>query len=233
MTEGRTLLVSEVFGPTFQGEGPHAGRLCSFVRLGLCNLDCKWCDTPYTWDWTGKNGLPQDRGKLLHLTPRDLLAQLPTLHSGFVVVSGGEPLVQQLALVDHLPLWTLPVHVETNGTIEPSDEIAGMVDHWSVSPKLPHAETTNEAWRPEILRSFVGLGAAIKVVVRNNHDVNALARRCDRDRIPADHVWVMPEGRDAEAITRTIEAVADVTVAHGFNLTGRLHVQAWGDKRGV
>src|SRR5262245_52198924 len=49
MTE--SLVVSEVFGPTWQGEGPSIGRRCGFVRLGRCNLACTWCDTPYTWDW--------------------------------------------------------------------------------------------------------------------------------------------------------------------------------------
>jgi hypothetical protein len=28
------LLVSEIFGPTFQGERPSIGRRCSFLRLG-------------------------------------------------------------------------------------------------------------------------------------------------------------------------------------------------------
>lgn len=37
------LRVSEVFGPTFQGEGPSAGRPAVFVRLGGCNLNCSWC----------------------------------------------------------------------------------------------------------------------------------------------------------------------------------------------
>ena len=46
-----TLVISEVFGPTVQGEGPTIGRRAAFVRLGRCNLDCSWCDTPYTWDW--------------------------------------------------------------------------------------------------------------------------------------------------------------------------------------
>ena len=45
------LVVAEVFGPTFQGEGPSTGQRAGFVRLGRCNLDCSWCDTPYTWDW--------------------------------------------------------------------------------------------------------------------------------------------------------------------------------------
>ncbi len=40
--------VSEVFGPVTQGEGPHTGRLCWFLRLGLCNLHCEWCTAPGT-----------------------------------------------------------------------------------------------------------------------------------------------------------------------------------------
>ena len=35
-----TLLVAEIFGPTFQGEGFSLGRRAAFVRLGRCNLDC-------------------------------------------------------------------------------------------------------------------------------------------------------------------------------------------------
>ena len=44
------LVVAEIFGPTWQGEGPSAGQVAAFVRLGLCNLTCAWCDTAYTWD---------------------------------------------------------------------------------------------------------------------------------------------------------------------------------------
>ena len=50
-TPAESLVVSEVFGPTWQGEGPSLGRLCAFVRLGRCNLACCFCDTRYTWDW--------------------------------------------------------------------------------------------------------------------------------------------------------------------------------------
>lgn len=52
-----TLPVSEVF-TSFQGEGPRAGRACTFVRLGGCNLSCSWCFDPNTpvlmADWTEK-----------------------------------------------------------------------------------------------------------------------------------------------------------------------------------
>ena len=40
-------LVKEMFGPTLQGEGAHAGRPCVFLRFAACNLECTWCDTDF------------------------------------------------------------------------------------------------------------------------------------------------------------------------------------------
>src|SRR5690606_10255253 len=44
------LLVSEIFR-SVQGEGRHVGVPSVFLRLARCNLSCRWCDTPYTWDF--------------------------------------------------------------------------------------------------------------------------------------------------------------------------------------
>src|SRR2546426_6013433 len=48
MDPNEQLIVSEVFGPTFQGEGPSVGHRAGFVRLGRCNLTCEWCFVPET-----------------------------------------------------------------------------------------------------------------------------------------------------------------------------------------
>ena len=47
---GVELKLSEIF-ESIQGEGPTAGEPCVFLRLAMCNLHCRWCDTKYTWDW--------------------------------------------------------------------------------------------------------------------------------------------------------------------------------------
>ena len=38
----------EIFS-SVQGEGPDVGASTLFVRLGACDLRCRWCDSPHTW----------------------------------------------------------------------------------------------------------------------------------------------------------------------------------------
>src|SRR5205807_1713343 len=156
-----TLIVSEVFGPTFQGEGPSAGRRAGFVRLGRCNLDCAWCDTPYTWDWSRF-----DPAEELHeIDVVDLVGRLDAMAVDFVVVTGGEPLLQQRRLVPLLLAlnergWR--VEVETSGTLAPTDEVVGLVDQFNVSPKLANSGVALDRRRkPAVLDAFQRTGKAI------------------------------------------------------------------------
>ena len=40
-------LVDEFY--TLQGEGYHFGKAAYFLRLGGCDIGCRWCDTKITW----------------------------------------------------------------------------------------------------------------------------------------------------------------------------------------
>ena len=86
-----TLVVSEVFGPTLQGEGPSAGQRAGFVRLGRCSLSCSWCDTPYSWDWKRYDPAVE----LRELAVGEVAASIRAMDVPMVVVTGGEPLLQQ------------------------------------------------------------------------------------------------------------------------------------------
>src|SRR5687768_9454687 len=88
MTE---LVVSEVFGPTWQGEGPSLGRRAGFVRLGRCNLACSWCDTPYTWDWDRFDPAVE----LTRMSVDAIADRIASMEVPLVVITGGEPLLQQ------------------------------------------------------------------------------------------------------------------------------------------
>lgn len=227
-----SLVVSEVFGPTWQGEGPSLGRRAGFVRLGRCGLACTFCDTPYTWRW-------EDHDPAVELTTRDvagILDDLAAMAVGLVVVTGGEPLLQQ----SHLPPLLRPlrarhvdVEIETAGVIEPSPEVATLVTRFNVSPKLANSGNELERrYRPEVLRALEATGrAAFKFVAVDSGDLDEIAAIVGECGLT--DVWVMPEGTDAETLVDRSRALIDPVLARGWNLTTRLHVLLWGDRRGV
>lgn len=113
-----TYKVKEIFGPTLQGEGQHAGRSCLFVRLSGCNAwdgrpenraesACPYCDT----DFFG--------GEALNI--EEITKQLAALHADpsriGCVLTGGEPLLQaDMFLLEALGEMFAWVDIETNGT---------------------------------------------------------------------------------------------------------------------
>lgn len=232
-----TIAVSEVFGPTVQGEGPSLGRRASFVRLGRCNLSCSWCDTPYTWDWKGRNGRAYNPADELTTRLIDELAdEVSALGPRLVVVTGGEPLVQASA-VTRLS-WGLlarghDVEVETNGTRRPPPRLADRVG-WNVSPKLAHAgDSADSRIVPDALRALAAADrSCFKFVCQWSDDLGEVAAVVAAAGIPDDRVWIMPEGTSAPDLAAHSTALADAVIARGWNLTTRLHVLLWGNERG-
>ena len=225
------LIVSEVFGPTVQGEGPSAGQRAGFVRLGRCNLTCEWCDSRYTWDW----GEFDPSRELSTWTVGQLIRQLDGMDVNLVVITGGEPLLQQRQLVPLLGAcrergWR--VEVETNGTLAPT-VADGLVTQWNVSPKLANSNVAAQRrFRLEVLRRFQATGRAVfKFVVVGSGDLDEVQQMVDLGGL--SRVWIMAEGTDASTLAaRTAELAAPVR-ARGWNLSPRLHIVLWGDRRGV
>ena len=153
------------FFHSIQGEGVSQGTPCVFLRLAGCNLACSWCDTAYSWNGTvpGVRLAPEKAAELvLHYPCRRL------------VLTGGEPLIQQKALPALLRL--LPDHaveMETNGTIMPDTELLKRVTQFNVSPKLPHSGNNDvKTWKPDTLRCLAGTEKAwFKFVVACEDDV--------------------------------------------------------------
>ncbi len=44
------IRISEIFGPTIQGEGALIGQPTVFVRTGGCDYRCAWCDSLHAVD---------------------------------------------------------------------------------------------------------------------------------------------------------------------------------------
>lgn len=234
LTTADSLVVSEVFGPTVQGEGPSAGRRCSFVRLGGCNLHCSWCDSAYTWD-AGRFDLRQE----LNRRPVDAIAdKLATHGTSMVVVTGGEPLLHQnqggfLRLLGLLTDQGCDIEVETNGTQAPTAETAALVTRFNVSPKLASGgDPLHLRLVPAAVRVLLATGKAVfKFVCSDLDDLAEASAMAEYLTIPPHLVWIMPEGTDAVKLNAGLAALADLAVAAGFNLTTRLHVLAWGNER--
>lgn len=236
MTE-RSVVVSEVFGPTLQGEGPHCGQRAGFIRFGGCNLACSWCDTAYTWD-----GQRYDlRHELTRYPVEHVAAAVTRMEVDLVIITGGEPLLHQQHGLEHLLSWLavtgMRIDVETNGTIRARAETAGYVDLFVVSPKLAHAGMpTTHTLKPDVLAEWAKLAragkAAFKFVARDETDVLHVQRITEDMDIPDRCVWIMPEGAVPAVVAEHGAQLVDYALAAGFNFTTRLHVLLWGSERG-
>jgi 7-carboxy-7-deazaguanine synthase len=228
--DGR-LLVAEIFGPTFQGEGPSAGRLAAFVRLSRCQLACAWCDTPYTWDRTRYDLGGESR----RMRQAEVWQAIEAIGAGLVVITGGEPLLQQdrlawLAAMCQAAGWR--AEVETNGAVIPGPAIIGAACWFNVSLKLANScMPAVRRLRPDAIRALASTGKAVwKFVVTSPADLDEIAGL--QQRYGLDQVWVMPEGTTSGQILRGMRELADPVLARGWNLTPRLHTLLWGDQRG-
>lgn len=229
------LVISEIFGPTVQGEGPTSGQPCAFVRTSNCNLDCKWCDTPYTWDWTRYNKTLEQKT----VTIQDVHTQLSTMPVRRVVISGGEPLLQQQAVTQlaqmlHTDGWA--IEIETNGTIPPQGPLQSLAQ-FNVSIKLPHAKTTANPVRPVAIKTFAQMAhddmpVYFKWVAANPSDIKLIKELSAKHDLPKKNTWVMPLGTNTRDVAATTELLADHIVHAGFHASTRMHVFMWGDKRG-
>lgn len=224
------LLVAETF-TSFQGEGPFTGQPAVFIRLSRCNLSCQFCDTPYTWDWTRFHPSAEARRQPVTELADWALAQPARL----AVITGGEPLLQQAALIPlagRLATAGRQIEIETNGTIAPLPGLTRLVTRFNVSPKLPSSGLPgSKRIVPAALAAFTTTGKALfKFVICHPGDLaDAAALAAGHDLAP---VWVMPEGTSEQAVLDGLRALAEDALARGWCLSGRLHVLLWGDTRG-
>lgn len=232
--EGESLIVAECFGteePTFQGEGPSCGHSALFIRLSRCNLTCTRCDTKYTWDWSRFN--PHEESTRQSVA--GLVAWATSSPVELVVITGGEPLIQQarlVPLVRGLIAAGKRIEFETNGTIAPTPELVADGVRFNVSPKLASfGVKETKSIVPAALEAFVASGrAAFKFVASTVDDLDRIAELADAHRLAP--VWVMPEGTTPEVITATTRVLADGVAARHWHFTTRLHVLAFADARG-
>jgi 7-carboxy-7-deazaguanine synthase len=139
------LLIHEIYR-SIQGESTFAGLPCVFVRLAVCSLRCRWCDSPHAFT----------QGRVRH--PQDVLAEVLRHPCPLVEITGGEPLLQPevFPLMTELADAGRTVLLETSGALDvgPVDRRVHVImdlkcpdsgecdqNHW---PNLDHLKATDQ-----------------------------------------------------------------------------------------
>lgn len=241
---------AEIFH-TLQGEGVSMGAPAVFVRLSLCNLHCVWCDTDHTWNFEGtpwkheKDGVAgyakhRKEDVIISMTPGEVAVIVRGFGCRRVVLTGGEPLLQEAELVELMAAlrgdgeeWFF--EIETNGTILPGEGFLGAIGQMNVSPKLANSGMEEKLrLKPTVLSGLAATGKAwFKFVVREERDISEIRALLETAGVPAGRVILMPEGRTVESLNRKAVWLAERCRDLGFRFSDRLHVRLWGDRRGV
>jgi 7-carboxy-7-deazaguanine synthase len=223
------LKIAELFY-SLQGEGALVGVPSVFIRTSGCNLRCAWCDTPYTsWQPEGTE-----------LTLDRILDEVKAHPARHVVVTGGEPMTmsETVPLTERLRGLGLHITVETAGTV--FRPVA--CDLMSISPKLSNSTPAGPWARQhdrlriqcDTLLELMGRYAyQLKFVVEKPGDleeVRALLVELQADR---ERVILMPEGTDREQLRERGRWLAEICKEEGFRFSPRLHVDLYGNRRGV
>ncbi|MEM8964262.1 MAG: 7-carboxy-7-deazaguanine synthase QueE [Acidobacteriota bacterium] len=236
---------------TIQGEGVSVGTPSVFVRLSHCNLYCVWCDTDYTWNWRGtryrhvRDDTPgyekfRREEQVIELAPIEVAERVAAVDCRNVVLTGGEPLLQQRALVALMTALrarheAYRFEIETNGTLTPSTELDTLVRRYNVSPKLANSGVELEdRRRGDALRFFAASPKAIfKLVLAEDRDLDEIGELVADLALPADRVVLMPEALDTTTLEQRQKMVVDTCLRHGYRFGDRLHLRLFGARRGT
>lgn len=223
-----TLLVTDVFC-SLQGEGPKLGTPSIFLRLAMCNLHCSWCDTKYTW----KEGELDYREKPLE----EVIQSIQHLREGKIitnlVITGGEPLLQQKNLVRLLAderLADMSIEFETNGSqrLLPTMELFKNRLNFNISPKLE--DSGNKPYKVNFYANSV-----LKFVYVSQESEEFIDRFLDENKkeIGDMPIFIMPEGISAQAFAGKTQDAMNYCMKKGFRFTPRLHIYLFGNQRGT
>jgi 7-carboxy-7-deazaguanine synthase len=125
------------------------------------------------------------------------------------------------------------IEIETAATVMPEPELLARVSRLNVSPKLENSgNSIDERYRPKVLSALQDSAKAVwKFVAQDVTDLDEIAEIVKRHSLSP--VYVMPEGIDAEVLKTRNQTLAEAVLCHGWNLTTRLHILLYGNRRGI
>lgn len=228
------MRISEIFY-SIQGEGRLSGVPSVFIRTSGCNLRCVWCDTPYTsWSPDGKE---MSLDEILHA-----VESYPLSH---VVLTGGEPLLSHEIEELSVTLKTAGAHV----TIETAATIFKPVscDLVSMSPKL----SNSTPWQKQngrfaamhdqhrlnynVVQRFIdSYDYQLKFVVDREQDFAEVRQIVDAlKNVDTSRVLIMAQARNRRQLHQKSRWIVELCKKFGYGYSPRLHIELYGNRRGV
>jgi organic radical activating enzyme len=201
----------EIFS-SVQGEGPDVGASTLFVRFGECDLRCRWCDSPHTWQSAPECRFELRRGSAeFRSVPNPVpvaaaLEAAEALEVGrhrFVSLTGGEPLLQPAAaaaIAERLRARGPLLHLETHGLA------AG-----ALPAVLPHVDVVSMDWKlgSDVRRANDPKNAPPRSYAAEHRAFLSLARAAPRVVVK---LVVTPASTDPE-IDEALAAVSELAPA--------------------
>ena len=170
-----------------------------------------------------------------------IVDQVNSYEASHVVITGGEPMIA--AQIDELT-QRLHQHVtiETAGTVDTPVRC----DLMSISPKLansiPHDRDGGRwaqqhdrlRYQPEILKRLTQFYPyQLKFVIVDPSDLAQVRSIVEEIGAAKNRVILMAEGVDAATLSERGRWLAEISKREGYRYTPRLHVDLWGNRRGV
>lgn len=231
-----SIYISEIFGPTIQGEGQLIGRPTVFIRVGGCDYRCAWCDTEYAVK-------PQYRKLWKKLSPQQMLDAVKSLTDGapiLITLSGGNPAMYDfsaLVKLGHAEGFTFAM--ETQGSMD--KPYFADLDYLTISPKPPSSKTLFDPIKLDnVVRAHPS--PTLKIVIADERDYKFARRLAQKYKdIP---MYLQPcnpnvdedKPADIESLNNQLKWLIERTHTDGwYNVTllPQLHVLLWNNERGV
>lgn len=246
------ISISEIFGPTIQGEGALIGTQTVFVRTGGCDYRCAWCDTGYAV-------LPEFEDQWQAMDAKSIMAKIEVLSGNkslWITLSGGNPAQQDLAeLIKIGQAKGYQFSMETQGSI--AKTWFTLLDQLTLSPKPPSTGMSfKKRGLDRCLEACENLieteNVSLKFVVADKEDLlwsktiadqypqlPCFVQPCNTNAKLEDHLKVYDSNRtksipidQQQQMLCLIDAMQNLDWKQA-RILPQLHTWLWGDKTGV
>lgn len=224
---------------SLQGEGKTIGTPSIFWRFSGCPFLCKWCDTVEVW----KKGTSYTYEEMYQLFNSVGYFSRLNHHTHHLVITGGDPLLQQEAIAGFLAFcsergeqvgnWF--IECENQGFIQPLPIFAGYVSLWNISPKLENSGIAEERRIvPSNIEFFVNRCQAIfKFPVDAPNDLMEVLAFQRRFALQSGRIWLMPVCATRAEHEVKGRAIAEMAKQYGLKFSPRLQLVLWDKANGV